>query len=72
MGMKFVHAVATMPKKKRDEFMTDMVFIAAKKASVSVLSENYIKNPSGQTLVLGRVYIKTGTNPDMGFFHAII
>ena len=31
MGMKFVHAVATMPKKKRDEFMTDMVFIAAKK-----------------------------------------
>jgi len=31
MGMKFIHAVVTMDKKKRDEFMTDMVFIAAKK-----------------------------------------
>ena len=31
MGMKFIHSVVTMPKKKMDEFMTDMVFIAAKK-----------------------------------------
>jgi hypothetical protein len=29
--MQFVHAVVTMDKKKMDEFMTDMVFIAAKK-----------------------------------------
>ena len=31
MGMKFIHSVVTMPKKKMNEFMTDMVFIAAKK-----------------------------------------